>query len=596
MASKNFFKQFDYLYKTSCAIIHEFGIRYFLRFGISQIKNQKLDLLKLKAEYESKSIPEKIIDKKTQYDLWIKKQKLHSSIDVEHFTLKPKICFIILLPKSITTLSIKNSIQSIFKQSYANWELLILTTKATYEQVQNLIISQSYDEQKIKTIQIENTDNFSLTQLSSYITGDFVSFLTPEITIISDCLNYFVSELNDFPTSDLLYSDEERISENGSSPLPFFKPDWSPYLLQSINYIGNFFFIRKTFLLDLGKTHNFGVESIFNLFYICSEHTHNIHHISKILFASSEKNLSDNTYSKIILNSLQRKNISSKIRDNLNDQKYKIDFDLNNEPKVSIIIPTKNNKTLLSKCIRSLEYNTNYKNFEIIIVDNNSQEDETKSYLSSLPYTVLNYDDKFNFSKINNLAVSKSSGEYLLFLNDDTEALVPNWLHEMVSICQQKDVGAVGAKLLYNDKTIQHAGMVFLKNGFFFHPFHKKPSKNNEEFNLINTLRECSSVTGACLLTKRKIFDDVKGFDELFDVYYGDSDLCFKIRKLEYSVIFTPFAILHHDGSSTIREQSKIFIPVENFYDFVRKWPNVKNGDPYYNPNFLYDYSLDLSN
>ena len=166
MASKNFFKQFDYLYKTSCAIIHEFGIRYFLRFGISQIKNQKLDLLKLKAEYESKSIPEKIIDKKTQYDLWIKKQKLHSSIDVEHFTLKPKICFIILLPKSITTLSIKNSIQSIFKQSYANWELLILTTKATYEQVQNLIISQSYDEQKIKTINGGNyEENFDFSYI-----------------------------------------------------------------------------------------------------------------------------------------------------------------------------------------------------------------------------------------------------------------------------------------------------------------------------------------------------------------------------------------------------------------------------------------------
>jgi GT2 family glycosyltransferase len=593
MTSKNFFKQFAYLYNTSLTIIHEYGLKYFLRFGVSQVKNQKFDLLKLKTEYEPKSMTEKTIDKKIQYELWTQKQKLNSSIDVNHFTLKPKICFVILLPQSITISSIKNSIHSIFKQSYTNWELLIFTTKTTDDQVNNLIISQSYDEQKIKTIQIEDTDNFSTTRLSSYISGDFLSFLTPDTTIIPDCLDYFVSELNDFPTSDLIYADEERIPEKKSNPFPFFKPDWSPYLLRSINYIGNFFFIRKIFLLDLEKIY-FGSESIFNLFYMCSEHTDNIHHISQILF-TSEKNLTYTTYSKIILDSLQRKNIPSKIRDNLNVQKNKIDSNLDDDPKVSIIIPTKNNKPLLSKCIQSLEYNTNYKNFEIIIVDNNSQEDETKSYLSSLPYTIINYDGKFNFSKINNLAVSKSSGEYILFLNDDTEALDPTWLHEMIIICQQKDVGAVGAKLLYRDNTIQHAGMVFLKNGFFFHPFHKKPSNSNDEFNLVNTMRECSSVTGACLLTKRKIFDDVNRFDELFDVYYGDSDLCFKIRESHYSVIFTPYAVLRHNGSSTIREQAKIFIPVENFHDFVAKWPSVKNGDPYYNSNFSYDYSLDVS-
>ena len=595
MALKNFFRQLEYLYTTSLELIHEFGIKYFLRFGIAQIKNQKLDLLKSKTDLESITMPEKILDKKTQYELWNKNQKLISSIDVDSLTLKPKVCFVMVITKSITTLLIKNSIKSLLDQSYGAWELLIVATKDTYELVNNLIISESYNEQNIKIQLIENVYTSLTPQLSLPPSSDFVGFLTPETTLIPECLDYFVRELNNFPDSDLLYSDEERIPENNSNHLPFFKPKWSPYLFLNLNYIGNLFFIRKTFFLDFGKISNFDDDLLFNLFHMCSEHTNNIHHVSQILFSSSEIDYHKHKHSKIILELLKRKNIPSKIQENFDDGNYKIDFNLNDEPKVCIIIPTKNNKFLLSKCIRSLEYNTNYKNFEIIIVDNNSQDNETKLYLASLPYTVLNYDGKFNFSKINNLAVSKSSGEYLLFLNDDTEALSPNWLHEMVSVCQQKDVGAVGAKLLYSNDTIQHAGMVFLKNGFFFHPFHKKPSKSKEEFNLINTLRECSSVTGACLLTKREIFENIGGFDEIFDVYYGDSDLCFTLRKLGYSVIFTPYARLRHDGSSTIRTQSKIFIPIENFYDFVLKWPNIKNGDPYYNPNFSYDYSLDIS-
>ncbi len=244
--------------------------------------------------------------------------------------------------------------------------------------------------------------------------------------------------------------------------------------------------------------------------------------------------------------------------------------------------------------MRSIEYNTNYKNYEIIIIDNNSTKTEVKKYLKSLPYTVLNYNENFNFSKINNFAVSKSSGEYLLFLNDDVEVLGSNWLNEMMGICQQKDVGAVGPKLLTRINKIQHAGMVFLKNGFFFHPFDSESHNSTIQFNFINLIRECSSVTGACLLTKRKIFDAVFGFDEQFDVFYGDSDLCFKIREHGLKIIYNPNAILRHDGSTKIRQAVRLFIPVENHHSFVNKWKNVKHGDPFYNPNLGWDYSINL--
>jgi GT2 family glycosyltransferase len=227
-------------------------------------------------------------------------------------------------------------------------------------------------------------------------------------------------------------------------------------------------------------------------------------------------------------------------------------------------------------------------------VDNNSIEIETKQYLKSLPYTVLNYNGNFNFSKINNFAVSKSSGEYLLFLNDDVEVLEPNWLDEMLGICQQKDVGAVGAKLLTRRNKIQHAGMVFLKNGFFFHPFDGEPYNSTEQFDFINLIRECSSVTGACFLTKRKTFDEVSGFDGQFDVFYGDSDLCFKIRELGLKIIYNPNAILRHDGSTKIKQVVRLFIPVENHHNFINKWKTVKYGDPFYNPNLGWNYSIDI--
>ena len=164
----------------------------------------------------------------------------------------------------------------------------------------------------------------------------------------------------------------------------------------------------------------------------------------------------------------------------------------------------------------------------------------------------------------------------------------------MLSICQQKDVGAVGAKLLTRINKIQHAGMVFLKNGFFFHPFDGESHNSTEQFDLINLVRECSSVTGACFLMERKTFDAVSGFDEQFDVFYGDSDLCFKIRELGLKIIYNPNAILRHDGSTKIRQAVRLFIPVENHHNFINKWKIVKYGDPFYNPNLGWNYSIDI--
>jgi len=599
--SIKFFSQIRYLYTESLEIIREFGIQYYFNFGINQLKKQKLNLFFTKENDYDKLENDVLLNKKEQYTYWkenkklenkkLENKQLENNMTMNFSHQSPKITIML---NSITSKNIFiKSIKSILDQSYSNWELFIMGKLYSNKDIKKLLFhSEDFFFQKISLQQ--TSAKLSLNTIKTMMTGDFLCIMKTNVILENNAFFLISKCINDNINFDLLYSDEEIIFEDENKTQPFFKPDWSPYLFLQMNYVGNLFILSKKFLLEVDISDKIDVEN--TLQYICYK-CDNIFHLPKILF-SSLYNKSDNfnlffDRENILLN-LENKNTKSNVREIKNSRICKIDFELINEPKISIIIPTKNNRRLLSECIRSLEYNTNYTNFEIIILDNNSDE-TTKSYLSSLPYQVILFNEEFNFSQMNNIALEKSTGDYILFLNDDTESIEPNWLLEMISICQQNDIGAVGAKLLYNNNTIQHAGMAHLKNGFFFHPLQKFPFKHDAQFNTLNLIRECSSVTGACLLTTRKILNDIKNYDETFDVYYGDSDLCFKIRQLGYSVIFTPYAILRHDGSTTIRKQSKIFVPTENFYDFNTKWPLVKNGDPFYNSNFSYNYDLDIT-
>ena len=200
---------------------------------------------------------------------------------------------------------------------------------------------------------------------------------------------------------------------------------------------------------------------------------------------------------------------------------------------------------------------------------------------------------------MNNYAVKHAKGDFLLFLNDDTKVLEPDWLQEMIGVCSQNDVGAVGAKLVYSDNTIQHAGIVILETGAGFHPFQQLLQDSDRYFNFINVMRDCSAVTGACLMTKKEIFTKVNGFDDDFDLYYGDADLCLRIIDSGYHVVYAPSAKLLHEGSHSIKTSLSSLAPhpvahfaVENHFQFIKKWPLVKNGDQFYNKNLSWDYSI----
>ena len=578
MAS-NFFKQIKYLFKTSRHIIKEYGFGYFLNFGFSQAKEQKLDLFHLK---EENSIPDiQPPKKKLSYSSWKKQQDElieSSNLSAKHNT--EKINIIMFYNRKF---SLEPSLNSILEQSHQNFHLVIFTPE-------DKIDLKFTSNDKIELLQFTTS---SYENKLSELNSEFILILNNSVIFEKNAISAFLKFSSENPSGQILYSDEEKL-DNNSKKLPFFKPDWSKYLFFSTNYIGSSFLIKHSLLQQLPVTNNIFEYDFFELLLQSIDLTNNFIHIPLILFSNSSQNTSKQMEfnKKTLQNFFDKKNIVTQI-DSVNDSNLKLSFTLDDHPKVSIIIPTKDNLKLLSRCIRSLEFNTDYENLEIIIVNNNSSEPETLSYLESLPYDVIDYNDKFNFSKLNNLAVDKATGDYILFLNDDVEALETNWLNEMISLCQQTDVGIVGAKLLYNDNTIQHAGMAHLKNGFYFHPYHKLPSESKQNSGLINCIRECSSVTGACMLIKKSLFEKIGRFDNTFDVYYGDSDLCQSVQDIGFKVIFTPYAVLRHDGSSKIRTISRIFVPVENHYDFFRKWPSL-HTDPYYPHVLENDFELDF--
>ena len=257
-------------------------------------------------------------------------------------------------------------------------------------------------------------------------------------------------------------------------------------------------------------------------------------------------------------------------------------FKDSDKPQVSIIIPTKDNAKLLQACIESIETKSSYKNYEIIIVDNNSKKEETKRYLDTVKHKVLSYQQPFNFSSINNIAVKNTKGEHVIFLNDDTQVISQDWIEKMLEHSVKPNVGAVGALLLYPNDTIQHAGVLIGVGGIAIHVFEGLPKENQGYKGLVQQVRECSAVTGACMMMKKSLFEQVGGFDEHLAYSFNDVDICLRLREKGYSIIYTPYAVLYHHGTSTrpyTEDEKEIGYFVKHWHDLILK------GDPYYDQN-----------
>lgn len=565
---------FKKLFHISSNIIKEYGLVYFLRVSFQEIRKQKLKLFfpnSISTEMSNEFI--------VHYDDFLE-NNLHPS-EIQNYSIQPLFSLILFVDKNTP------SIQKILKdQIYKNFELILISSE-------NKNIDSFVSKNNISNFQRLVMNLPKINDILSISKAEYFIFLNNFSLLQSNFIFNVVEKIKQNHLGDVYYFDEDFINKNGKRVNPFFKPDWNPYLLRSFNYIGNSFVISKQLLNKLSdfvlNDENFHYDLILH----CSELSDKFIHIP--IPSCSVLEIQKIDQSKILFQHIQRLKLNAEIQSDDALKTYRVNYSLQNEPKVTIIIPTKNNKTILKRCIDSLENNTNYKNFEIIIIDNDSTDKKTLDYYASLDYNIISYKDNFNFSKMNNLGAKKAQGDYILCLNDDTKAIDPNWLTEMVSICQQNDVGIVGAKLLHSNGTIQHAGVVFLKSGSGFHTFENILENNMGFFNMHNVIRNFSAVTGACLLIKKSIFDKIGGYGDNFDLFYGDADLCLKTIKAGFHVVYTPFARLLHEGSTTIKKNSESFFAIENHYDFIKKWSYLKQGDPYYNYNLGWNYTIEKS-
>ena len=436
--------------------------------------------------------------------------------------------------------------------------------------------------------------------------GEYIGLIDDDDLLDKDSLYEVVKVLNEDKNIDMIYTDEDKLDPNGNYCDPHFKPDYSPDTLLSLNYICHFTVIRKKIVEDVGGF-EVGLEGSqdHDLFLKVVEKTNNIYHIPKILYhwrmveGSTSMTISNKSYAtdkgKIAIeNALKRRNIKGHvIKDDVSTY-YRVVYDYDKEPLISIIIPTRDYVDILKKCIDSIYEKTTYKNFEIIVANNDSKEKETLDFFKEYKkkhknFKVVDCIMEFNYSKINNIAVNKSKGEYIVLLNNDTEIISEDWLSIMVGYAMQDHIGAVGPKLLYPDYTVQHAGVILGLGGVASHAY---IGASRDDLGMYGRLRvpyDYSADTAACLMVKKSKYLEVGSLEEDLKVAYNDIDFNIKLLKKGYYNVFLPqVELLHYESKSrgldTTSEKYKRFL-VESKYMYD-KWNDELNNDRFYNPNF----------
>ena len=550
----------------------------------------------------------------SQFKVWLQQHRLKAGdleqmrAELARFTYLP--CISIVMPVYNTEeASLRRAIESVQSQVYQNWEMCLANDASTKTYIVPLLESYARSDARIRVKHLPNRAGIAgaSSEALAMATGEFVGFLDHDDELTPDALWEVASRLNRSPELDLLYSDEDKLTVDGAQIEPFFKPDWSPDLLLSMNYIAHFAVCRRTLLQAVGGFRS-GYEGAqdYDLLLRLTERTHHIAHLPKILYhwrmshtssasSADAKPFAFESGRRALEDALKRRDHEASV-EVLSPGRYRARYKIHDSPLVSIIIPTKDQLRFLRQCVLSIEAKTCYHPYEIVIIDNNSTDVETLQYLETLSakHRVLRYPQPFNFSAINNFGARQARGDYLLFLNDDTQVIEGEWLTAMVEQAQRPEVGAVGAKLLYPDNRIQHAGVIIGLFGGAGHAFRNLPNNRTAYFGLADLTRNCSAVTAACMSVPRNVFDQVGGFDEELKVVYNDVDFCLRVRKQGYLILYTPFAVLYHFESAT-RGRLR---PTKEEDLFYKRWGDtIRLGDPYYNPSLTVtrtDWSLRL--
>lgn len=578
------------------------GFKYMAKNGISHtIQRAKIEKLRNQASYPNWLARNEVLDIEAMTQ------------EIATFHYQPKIS--IAMPVyNVEEKWLRLCIDSILNQVYTNWELCMADDASTDPNVKKILTEYQQLDERIRVVFREQNGHISEATNSALAiaTGEFVALLDNDDELAINAFYEVVKVLNENPELDLIYSDEDKIDMDGNRSDPAFKPDWSPDLLLGTNYISHLGVYRRSILEEIGGFRK-GYEGSqdYDLVLRFTEKTtkERIKHIPKVLYywrmlpTSTAVDQGSKGYAfeaglRAVQDALVRRGINGHATHGAANGLYDVYYDIESEKLVSIIIPTKNGYKDVQRCVSSIIEKTTYQNYEIIMADNGSTDPKMHElyaeFEQQLPgrFFVESIDIPFNFSTINNRAAKKAHGEYLLFLKNDTEVITENWLTLMVSFAQQERIGCVGAKLLYPNNTVQHAGVILGLGGVAGHGHYGYPHGDLGYFGRLAINVNYSAVTAACLLMKKADFDAVGGFEEAFTVAFNDVDLCLKVQALGRDNVWLHEAELYHFESQTRGyddkgkkkkrfEQEKVMME--------EKWGPLIENDPFYNPNLTRD-------
>lgn len=549
-----------------------------------------------------------------EYQKWLNENE--KKISKKKFKYNPLIS--ILIPVyNIDEKLLRDCLDSILAQTYDNFEVCLADDCSTKKETIRTLKEYEKKDPRIRVVYRKKNGHISKATNSALkiAKGEFVALMDDDDVIPENALQEVVEVLNKNKDLDLIYTDEDKMEMNGSFCDPHFKPDYAPDTLLGGNYICHFGFYRKSIMDEIGgfRSEFVGAQD-FDLVLRFVEKTNKIYHIPKILYhwrkvpgstavTINSKNYAIENGRKAVEEALERRGRKGKVTAPINAAHYIVEYDVDDHPKISIIIPTKDNIKFLKRCLKSIYKRSTYDNFEVIVMDNRSEEEKTKKLLERYRqghdnFRVIKADYEFNYSKINNQAVQNASGEYVLLLNNDTKILTRNWLEIMLGYASQKHVGAVGAKLLYPDKTVQHGGVVLGVAEIAAHAYPGVDDTNYGTFGRLLIPYNYSAVTGACLMVKKEKYLEVDGLDEKLAVAYNDVDFCMKLLEKGYYNVFLPqVKLIHYESKTRGADTSELKMKrLKKEAKLMKdRWGEKLKHDIFYNPNYSLkrDFLLD---
>ena len=509
---------------------------------------------------------------------------------------------------------LRQAIESVRRQLYPNWELCIADDASTKPHVRRMLNEYQSSDSRIKVVFRDVNGHVSAASNSALelVTGEFVALLDHDDELAEHALYMVAEELNQHPNADIIYSDEDKIDKLGKRSDPHFKSDWNPDLFYSQNYISHLGVYRAHLVREVGGFRK-GYEGSqdYDLCLRCLAKTQGdrMRHIPYVLYhwrtikgstalASGEKSYAEVAAQKALSDYFASNGEKTKVEVGKSPTTYRVSYPIPEPPPlVSLVIPTRNGLEILRQCVDSIKGKTRYANYEIVIVDNQSDDRQTLEYLSALKRDgvarIVRYDRTFNFSAINNFAVAQCSGELVCLINNDIEVIAPDWLSEMVSHAIRPEIGAVGAKLLYSDGRIQHAGIILGVGGVAGHSHKYFDRSDSGYFMRLNLVQNLSAVTAACLVIRRSVYNEVGGLDEEnLAVAFNDVDFCLRIREAGYRNLWTPYAQLYHHESASrgaednLEKQARF---QKEVHFMKKRWGIDLLNDPYYSPRLTLD-------